>query len=66
MPDAVNGQRVLIIGGSSGIGLATTKAALAAGALITIASNDEKALSAVAHEIGSANLSTKRWTPSTT
>src|SRR5579875_1351498 len=40
------GQHVVIIGGSSGIGLATAHAAAAAGASVTIASSDQSRLEA--------------------
>jgi NAD(P)-dependent dehydrogenase (short-subunit alcohol dehydrogenase family) len=35
-------QRVVIIGGSSGMGLATARAAAAAGAVVTIASSTDR------------------------
>ncbi|MGI5231794.1 SDR family oxidoreductase [Actinoallomurus sp. CA-142502] len=38
---ALSGQRIVIIGGSSGMGLATARAAAAAGAAVTIASSDQ-------------------------
>lgn len=38
---ALAGQRIVIIGGSSGMGLATARAAAAAGAAVTIASSDQ-------------------------
>ena len=41
-----SGQRILIIGGSSGMGLATAKLAAALGAHITIASRSEVKLEA--------------------
>ena len=37
-------QRIVIIGGSSGMGLATARAAAAAGAAVTIASGDQEKL----------------------
>jgi len=43
---ALSGQRVVIIGGSSGMGLATARAAAAAGAAVTIASSDQERLKA--------------------
>jgi NAD(P)-dependent dehydrogenase (short-subunit alcohol dehydrogenase family) len=47
---ALSGQRIVIIGGSSGMGLATAHAAAAAGASVTIASSDpERLKSALAH-----------------
>jgi len=48
----LSNQRVLVIGGSSGIGFATAAAAVGAGAAVTIASRNQKKLDAV-----SANLS---------
>jgi NAD(P)-dependent dehydrogenase (short-subunit alcohol dehydrogenase family) len=45
-------QHVVIIGGSSGIGLATARAALDAGARVTIAARDEDRLKAAAAELG--------------
>ncbi len=47
-----NGQKVLIIGGSSGIGAATAQSFLALGADVTIASRTEKHLAAAAATIG--------------
>jgi NAD(P)-dependent dehydrogenase (short-subunit alcohol dehydrogenase family) len=41
---ALNNQRIVIIGGSSGMGLATARAAAAAGAVVTIASSDRQRL----------------------
>jgi NAD(P)-dependent dehydrogenase (short-subunit alcohol dehydrogenase family) len=38
MSDRLKGARVLVLGGSSGIGLATAAAAAADGAIVTIAS----------------------------
>ncbi|GHH87949.1 short-chain dehydrogenase [Streptomyces sulfonofaciens] len=43
---ALSGQRIVVIGGSSGMGLATARAAAAAGAAVTIASSDEGRLKA--------------------
>ena len=43
---ALTGQRVVIIGGSSGMGLATARAAAAAGAAVTIASGSRERLDA--------------------
>lgn len=43
---ALTGQRVVIIGGSSGMGLATARAAAAAGAAVTIASGSRDRLDA--------------------
>lgn len=58
MREMIKRQRVLIIGGSSGIGLATAKSAIAADALVTIGSYDEKSLRTAADEIRSLGLST--------
>jgi NAD(P)-dependent dehydrogenase (short-subunit alcohol dehydrogenase family) len=44
-------QKVLIIGGSSGIGLATARAAAMAGAAVTIASRSQERLSAALSEL---------------
>jgi NAD(P)-dependent dehydrogenase (short-subunit alcohol dehydrogenase family) len=43
---ALSGQRIVIIGGSSGMGLATARAATAAGAAVTIASSNPDRLKA--------------------
>ena len=43
---ALTDQRVVIIGGSSGMGLATARAAAEAGAVVTIASSDKERLDA--------------------
>jgi NAD(P)-dependent dehydrogenase (short-subunit alcohol dehydrogenase family) len=43
---ALTGQRVVVIGGSSGMGLATARAAADAGAVVTIASSDKERLDA--------------------
>ena len=48
---ALSGQRIVIIGGSSGMGLATARAAVAAGAVVTIASSDEGRLEAALAEL---------------
>jgi len=42
---ALTNQRIVILGGSSGMGLATARAAAAAGAAVTIASSDQRRLS---------------------
>src|SRR6202012_4210095 len=44
-------QRVVIIGGSSGMGLATARAAAAAGAVVTIASSNKGRLDAALAEL---------------
>ena len=49
MSRSLAGTRVLVLGGSSGIGLATAKAAAASGAKVTLASRSgEKVIAAVA------------------
>lgn len=45
---SLSNQRILIIGGSSGIGLATAVGAIAAGATVTIASRNQEKLDAAA------------------
>jgi len=45
---SLRNQRILIIGGSSGIGLATAVGAIAAGATVTIASRNQEKLDAAA------------------
>ncbi len=49
---SLTGKQVLIIGGSSGIGLATAKAAAEAGAKVTIAARTQARLDEAAAEIG--------------
>ncbi|WP_445680543.1 SDR family oxidoreductase [Radicibacter daui] len=49
---SLSGQRFLILGGSSGIGLATAALAAASGAEVTIASRSEDKLKAAAASIG--------------
>jgi NAD(P)-dependent dehydrogenase (short-subunit alcohol dehydrogenase family) len=51
---SLSNQRILVIGGTSGIGFATAAAALDAGATVTIASRHQKKLDAVAAKLGSA------------
>lgn len=50
----LSGQRVLVIGGSSGIGFATAKLACELGAAVTIASRSAEKLAAAAASIGPA------------
>lgn len=50
----LNGSKVLVIGGSSGIGLATAKLALAEGAVVTIAGRSAEKLAAARAELGAA------------
>jgi NAD(P)-dependent dehydrogenase (short-subunit alcohol dehydrogenase family) len=52
MSTALKNKRVLILGGSSGIGMATARAAVAAGASVVIASRSEARLAAACDEIG--------------
>ena len=54
MPGSLDGQAVLIVGGSSGIGRATAGMAAGAGAEVEVASRSEDKLRAVADEIGCA------------
>jgi NAD(P)-dependent dehydrogenase (short-subunit alcohol dehydrogenase family) len=49
---SLSNQRILIIGGSSGIGLATAAGAIAAGATVTIASRNQEKLDAAASTLG--------------
>jgi NAD(P)-dependent dehydrogenase (short-subunit alcohol dehydrogenase family) len=51
---SLSNQRVLVIGGSSGIGFATAAAALEAAADVTIASRNQKKLDAAAAKLGGA------------
>src|SRR5882762_7578767 len=48
----LKGLRVLVVGGSSGIGLATAQAAAAAGASVTVASRSIKKIESAVDEIG--------------
>ena len=50
--DALAGQRVVVIGGSSGIGLETARAAGAAGAAVVITGRNAERLDAAANELG--------------
>jgi NAD(P)-dependent dehydrogenase (short-subunit alcohol dehydrogenase family) len=52
MSDILKDKRVLVLGGSSGIGLASARAALAAGGHVTIASRSEDKLAAAKAGIG--------------
>jgi NAD(P)-dependent dehydrogenase (short-subunit alcohol dehydrogenase family) len=49
---SLHGQQVLIVGGSSGIGLATAKMAVAAGAHVTIAGRSEARLELAVQSLG--------------
>ena len=53
MPASLQDATVVVIGGSSGIGLATAKAVRELGARVVIAGRDEKRLDAASHDIGS-------------
>ncbi|WP_336763384.1 SDR family oxidoreductase [Asaia sp. VD9] len=50
----LNGKRILVIGGSSGIGLAAARSALMKGALVTIASRSLEKLERARAELGDA------------
>jgi len=52
MARSLSGSRVLVLGGSSGIGLATAKAAAAAGAKVTLASRSNDKVKAGAAQVG--------------
>jgi NAD(P)-dependent dehydrogenase (short-subunit alcohol dehydrogenase family) len=51
---SLSNQRVLVIGGSSGIGFSTAAAAVDAGAALTIASRNQKKLDSAAAKLGSS------------
>jgi NAD(P)-dependent dehydrogenase (short-subunit alcohol dehydrogenase family) len=51
---SLQGQRVVIIGGSSGMGLATARAAAALGAAVTIASSNQERVNAALETLPSA------------
>src|SRR6266478_6366167 len=52
MGRSLAGTRVLVLGGSSGIGFATAKAAAAAGAKVTVASRSNDKVNAAAMQVG--------------
>ena len=52
MGRSLAGTRVLVLGGSSGIGLATARAAAAAGAKVTLASRSSDKVNAAAMQVG--------------
>src|SRR6267143_7306925 len=52
MGRSLAGSRVLVLGGSSGIGLATAKAAAAAGANVTLASRSSDKVNAAVAQVG--------------
>lgn len=47
----LSGQRIVVVGGSSGMGLATARAAAAAGAAVTIASSDKARVDAAVADL---------------
>jgi NAD(P)-dependent dehydrogenase (short-subunit alcohol dehydrogenase family) len=51
----IAGKKVLVIGGSSGLGFAVAKAALLEGAHVTIASSNPTKLEAAAKSLGSSD-----------
>ena len=51
---ALEGEHVVVVGGSSGIGLETARQALAAGASVTIAGRSEDRLRRAAADLGGA------------
>jgi hypothetical protein len=57
--DLLKGQGGLKIGGSSGRGVATATAAIAAGSIVTLAANDPRSLDAAAAACPSVPLSTR-------
>ena len=54
--DTLDGQRVVVFGGSSGIGLSTARLALTQGALVTIASRIQARLEAAAAQLGDVDI----------
>src|SRR5256885_442688 len=52
MARSLSGSRVLVLGGSSGIGLATAKAAAAAGAKVSVVSRSNDKVDAAAAQVG--------------
>ena len=52
MPRSLKGTRVLVLGGSSGIGLATARGAAAAGAKVTVASRSGDRVNAAVAQVG--------------
>jgi NAD(P)-dependent dehydrogenase (short-subunit alcohol dehydrogenase family) len=53
---SLRAQRVVIVGGSAGIGKATARAALAAGAAVVVASHDEASLEQARTELGGVEV----------
>jgi len=58
MGRSLAGSRVLVLGGSSGIGLAAAKAAAAAGAKVTLASRSGDKVNAAAAQVGNGAVGT--------
>ena len=58
MSRSLTGSRVLVLGGSSGIGLAAAKAAAAAGAKVTLASRSSDKVNAAAAQVGNGAVGT--------
>ena len=56
MGRSLKGSRVLVLGGSSGIGLATAQAAAAAGAMVTLASRSSDKVNAAVAKVGNGAL----------
>lgn len=55
---SLNGQKVVVVGGSSGIGLATAALAKAEGAEVVLASRNAERLKAAADQIGATGIAT--------
>lgn len=55
-PPALTGQRVVLIGGSAGIGLATARLARAEGADVTLVARDRARLDRAAREVGASGV----------
>ena len=61
MPDRFDGKVALVIGGSSGIGLATVRGLLAEGGRVLIAARDAARLTAVGQELLAAHQGRVAW-----
>ena len=59
--ELLKNRRIVITGGSSGIGLAMAKRFLSEGAMVVITGRDEAKLSSVKQEIGNDTLYTLQW-----
>ena len=57
---SLKGKKVVVVGGSSGIGLATARMAKAAGADVVIASRNADKLKTAADKIGATSIVTSR------